>query len=90
MNDSSGLSSTHVGKYISPSELEEISREIGLEEQDLVIMYEILEQWQPSYDLDYLVEVVEQRKGYIRSEKIAAAAFAIAIRATTNFRQSGD
>jgi hypothetical protein len=90
MNDSSDFSSTPVGKYISPAELEEISTEIGLDEHDLVVMSEILEQWQPSYDLDYLVEVVNQMKGYLRSEKISAAAFAIAIRATTNYRQAGN
>ena len=89
MDNSSGLSSIHVGYYITPAEFEEISKEIGLDEQDVAIMSEILEHWQPSYNLDYLVEVVAQRKGLLHSEKIAAA-FAIAIRATTNYRLSGN
>ena len=88
MDSISGLSSIPVGRHISAVELEEISKEIGLDDRDTAIMCEILEKWQPTYDLDYLVEVVDRRKG-LRSEKSAAAAFAIAIRATTNFRLSG-
>ena len=73
-------------QYIASQEVEEILAELGLDEETRRSVLELLEKWEPAHDLDYLVQVVEPVEGKHNHEKIVAAVFAIAMRATSNYR----